>query len=157
MDSRIYLLQVNLLNSGYPPLLLPRQRFILHLAFSNRTYDLDTAFAIMCSANYLQVQPLYVEIQARIVVEMMHGLFYAFLEFTEYERITGGKWGNSCRCRQFARRASRVLQFSVHPDMQNVYFDRGTRRALVGYLDRDGLRVNMQSCLRRRVMGFYRV
>ena len=91
MDSRIYLHQENLLNSGYPPRLLPRQRFILHLAFSNRTYDLDTAFAIMCSENYLQIQPLYDEIQARIVVEMMHGLFHAFLEFTEYERITGGK------------------------------------------------------------------
>ena len=45
----------------------------------------------MFSANYLQIQPLYDEIQARIVVEMMHGLFHAFLEFTEYERITGGK------------------------------------------------------------------
>ena len=95
------------------------------LAFSNGTYDLDAAFAIMCSANYLQIQPLYDEIQARIVVEMMHGLFHAFLEFTEYERITGGKWGNGCRCRQCARRAPRVLQFSVRPDVQNVYHDRG--------------------------------
>ena len=60
----------------------------------------------MCSANYLQIQPLYDEIQARIVVEMMmHRLFHAFLEFTEYERITGGKWGSGCRCRQCARRA----------------------------------------------------
>ena len=82
--------------------------------------------------NYLQVQPLYVEIQARIVVEMMHGLFHAFLEFTEYERVTGGKWGNGCRCRQYAWRARRVLQFSVRLDVQNVYLDRGARRALVG-------------------------
>ena len=86
----------------------------------------------MCSANYLQIQPLYDEIQSRIVVEMMHGLFHAFLEFTEYERITGGKWGNGCRCRQCARRAPRVLQFSVRPDVQNVYLDRGARRALIG-------------------------
>ena len=40
--------------------------------------------------------------------------------------------GNSCRCRQCARRAPRVLQFSVRPDVQNVYLDRGARRALVG-------------------------
>ena len=85
----------------------------------------------MCSANYLQIQPLYDEIQAQIVVEMIHGLFHAFLEFTEYERITDGKWGNGCRCRQCARRAPRVLQFSVFPDVQNVYLDRGARRALV--------------------------
>ena len=85
----------------------------------------------MSSANYLRIQPLYDEIQTRIVVEMMHGLFHAFLEFTEYERITGGKRGNGCRCRQCARRAPRVLQFSVRPDVQNVYLDRGARRALV--------------------------
>ncbi|PAV14711.1 hypothetical protein PNOK_0978900 [Pyrrhoderma noxium] len=121
-----------------PPFTAPALHFTLGflytgtLAFSNRTYDLDTAFAIMSSANYLQIQPLYDEIQARIVVEMMHGLFHAFLEFTEYERITGGKWGNGCRCRQCARRAPRVLQFSVRPDVQNVYLDRGARRALVG-------------------------
>ncbi|PAV14716.1 hypothetical protein PNOK_0979400 [Pyrrhoderma noxium] len=121
-----------------PPFTAPALHFTLGflytgtLAFSNRTYDLDTAFAIMSSANYLQIQPLYDEIQARIVVEMMHGLFHAFLEFTEYERITGGKWGNGCRCRQCARRAPRVLQFSVRPDVQNVYLDRGARRVLVG-------------------------
>ncbi|PAV14653.1 hypothetical protein PNOK_0973100 [Pyrrhoderma noxium] len=63
---------------------------------------------------------------------MMHGLFHAFLEFTEYERITGGKWGNSCRCCQCARRAPRVFQLSVRPDVQNVSLDRGARRALVG-------------------------
>ncbi|PAV14656.1 hypothetical protein PNOK_0973400 [Pyrrhoderma noxium] len=63
---------------------------------------------------------------------MMHGLFHAFLEFTKYERITGGKWGNGCRCRQCARRAPRVFQFSVRPDVQNVYLDRGARRALIG-------------------------
>jgi len=48
----------------------------------------------MCSATYLALDALYDEIQAR-VQEMMHGLFNAFLEFTEYERITGRKWGTS--------------------------------------------------------------
>ena len=50
-----------------PPFTAPALHFTLGflytgtLAFSNRTYDLDTAFAIMSSANYLQIQPLYGE------------------------------------------------------------------------------------------------
>lgn len=103
------------------------------LIFSNRSYDLDTAFAIMRSATYLSLQTLYDEIQARIVQEMMHGLFHAFLEFSEYERLTGGRWGTGgCRCRQCARRAPRVLQFAMAEDVKNQHLDRGARRALVG-------------------------
>ncbi|KAG7448416.1 uncharacterized protein BT62DRAFT_964788 [Guyanagaster necrorhizus] len=103
------------------------------LVFSHRSYDLDTAFHILRSATYLSLQTLYDEIQARIVQEMMHGLFHAFLEFSEYERITGGKWGTGgCRCRQCARRAPRVLEFALSDDVKNAHLDRGARRALVG-------------------------
>ncbi|TBU54025.1 hypothetical protein BD310DRAFT_961704 [Dichomitus squalens] len=103
------------------------------LIFSHRTFDLDTAFHIMRSATYLGLDTLYDEIQARIVQEMMHGLFHAFLEFSEYEAITGGKWGTGgCRCRQCARRAPRVLEFSVSEDVKNPHLERGARRALVG-------------------------
>ncbi|EIN08687.1 hypothetical protein PUNSTDRAFT_144164 [Punctularia strigosozonata HHB-11173 SS5] len=103
------------------------------LIFSHRTYDLDTAFHILLSALYLQLDALHDEIQARIVQEMMHGLFHAFLEFSEYERVTGGKWGvGGCRCRQCARRAPRVLEFAVRDDVGNKYLERGARRALVG-------------------------
>ncbi|KAI0691364.1 hypothetical protein C8T65DRAFT_745488 [Cerioporus squamosus] len=103
------------------------------LVFSHRTFDLDTAFHIMRSATYLSLDTLYDEIQARIVQEMMHGLFHAFLEFSEYEAITGGKWGTGgCRCRQCARRAPRVLEFSVLDDVKNPHLERGARRALVG-------------------------
>ncbi|KAF8908755.1 hypothetical protein CPB85DRAFT_1308603 [Mucidula mucida] len=103
------------------------------LIFSHRSYDLDTAFHIMRSATYLSLQTLYDEIQARIVQEMMHGLFHAFLEFSEYERLTGGKWGTGgCRCRQCARRAPRVLEFALSDDVKNAHLDRGARRALVG-------------------------
>lgn len=122
-----------------PPFTPPALHFTLGflytgtLNFSNRTYDLDTAFAILCSANYLQLQSLHDEIQARLVVEMLHGLFHAFLEFSEYEHITGGKWGTGgCKCRQCARRAPRTLEFAMRPDVKNVYLDRGARRALVG-------------------------
>ncbi|KAL5496017.1 hypothetical protein ACEPAH_3110 [Sanghuangporus vaninii] len=122
-----------------PPFTAPAFHFTLGylytgtLSFSNRTYDLDTAFAMLCSANYLQLQALYDEVQARLVQEMLHGLFHAFLEFAEYERITGGRWGTGgCRCRQCARRAPRTLIFAVRPDVQNTYLERGARRALVG-------------------------
>jgi hypothetical protein len=103
------------------------------LAFSHRTYDLDTAFAILKSAAYLSLDGLVAEIQARIVYEMLHGLFHASLEFNEYERITGSKWGiGGCRCRQCARRAPRVLEFALEDDVKNTYLERGARRALVG-------------------------
>jgi len=103
------------------------------LVFSHRTYDLDTAFHIMKSATFLSIQSLYDEIQARVVQEMMHGLYHAFLEFSEYERITGGKWGSGgCRCRQCARRAPRVLEFAIAEDVKNQHLERGARRALVG-------------------------
>ncbi|GJE85692.1 BTB/POZ and CAP-Gly domain-containing protein [Phanerochaete sordida] len=103
------------------------------LVFSHRTFDLDTSFHIMRSATYLGLDSLYDEIQARIVQEMMHGLFHAFLEFSEYESITGGKWGTGgCRCRQCARRAPRVLEFSLLDDVKNPHLERGARRALVG-------------------------
>jgi hypothetical protein len=76
---------------------------------------------------------LVAEIQARIVYEMLHGLFHASLEFNEYERITGSKWGTGgCRCRQCARRAPRVLEFALADDVKNTYLERGARRALVG-------------------------
>lgn len=103
------------------------------LIFSHRTFDLDTGFHIMRSAAYLSLDTLYDEIQARIVQEMMHGLFHAFLEFSEYESITGGKWGSGgCRCRQCARRAPRVLEFALMEDVKNTHLERGARRALVG-------------------------
>ncbi|KAG1716805.1 hypothetical protein ID866_327 [Astraeus odoratus] len=103
------------------------------LHFSHRTYDLDTAFAILRASLYLTLPALTTEIQSRIVYEMLHGLFHAFLEFNAYESITGAKWGTGgCRCRQCARRVPRVLEFAVAEDVQNKYLERGARRALVG-------------------------
>lgn len=103
------------------------------LVFSHRSYDLDTAFHIMRSATYLSLQTLYDEIQARIVQEMMHGLFHAFLPFPEYERLNAGVWGTGgCRCRQCARRAPRVLEFALKDDVKNGLLEGGARRALVG-------------------------
>jgi hypothetical protein len=103
------------------------------LVFSHRSYDLSTAFAILKAALYLSLSSLHDEIQARIAHEMLHGLFHAFLPFQEYERVTSSKWGTGgCRCRQCARRAPRVLEFSLEEDVKNTHLERGARRALVG-------------------------
>ena len=103
------------------------------LIFSHRSYDLSTAFAILRAAIYLSLTSLEDEIQARIVQEMLHGLFHAFIPFEEYERLTSGKWGTGgCRCRQCARRVPRVLEFALADDVKNQHLERGSRRALVG-------------------------
>lgn len=122
-----------------PPFTPPSLHFTLGfiytgtLVFSHRTYDLATAFAILKAALYLSLPSLHDEIQARIAHEMLHGLFHAFLPFQEYERLTQSKWGSGgCRCRQCARRAPRVLEFSLEEDVKNTHLERGARRALVG-------------------------
>ena len=103
------------------------------LIFSHRSYDLSTAFAILRAALYLSLDSLHDEIQARIVQEMLHGLYHAFIPFDEYERLTNGKWGTGgCRCRQCARRVPRVLEFALADDVQNRHLESGSRRALVG-------------------------
>ena len=122
-----------------PPFTPPSLHFVLGfiytgtLMFSTHTYNLDTAFHIMRSATYISLTGLYDEIQARIVQDMMHGLFHAYVDFAEYERITGRKWGVSgCWCGQCARRMPRVLDFSLLDDVNNDLLRRGARRGLVG-------------------------
>ncbi|KAJ4490325.1 hypothetical protein J3R30DRAFT_3278147 [Lentinula aciculospora] len=109
------------------------------LAFSHRTYDLTTALHIYLSSlpAHLHLSRLLDEIRGRIVMELCHGLFHAFLEFPEYEALIKGRWGGNtggCRCRQCARRAPRILEFAVRPEVNDPYLDRGARRALVGLL-----------------------
>jgi hypothetical protein len=77
------------------------------LSFSHGSYDTTNPFRILLFATYLDLQSLYDEIQVRIVQEMCHGLFHDFLEFSEYENLTGGKWGtpvNHCFSGAAARR-----------------------------------------------------
>ena len=102
------------------------------LAFSARTYDLNSAFHVMRSAIFLSLPSLYDETQARIVEKMMHGLCHAFLECSEYDLVTGGKWGTGgCKCRQCVRRLPRVLGFAIAEDVKNQYLERGAIRALI--------------------------
>lgn len=103
------------------------------LNFSHRTFDLDTAFAIVRSAAFLLLATMRDEIEAYIVEEMMHGLFHAYLTFEEYEKITAGKWGvGGCKCRQCQRRMPRILDFALSPDVSSRVLEKGARRALVG-------------------------
>ncbi|KAG8945011.1 hypothetical protein FRC04_001266 [Tulasnella sp. 424] len=103
------------------------------LSFSHRTFDLTTAFHIYRAALYLQLDSLQREIQARIVEEMSHGLFHAFLPFDQYEKITAGRWGvGGCKCKQCQRRAPRVLEFAMAPDVNDPILTRGAQRALSG-------------------------
>lgn len=103
------------------------------LYFSHRTFDLTTALHIYRSASYLLLDSLRVEVEARVVEEMLHGLFHAYLPFEEYEKITGGRWGvGGCKCKSCVRRIPRVLEFATAEDVKNVILDRGARRALVG-------------------------
>lgn len=109
------------------------------LAFSHRTYDLTTAFHIYLSSlpPHLNLPHLLNEIRARIVYELCHGLFHAYLDFPSYEALIKGRWAlGGCRCRQCARRAPRVLEFATGSDIPggDKYLDRGARRALVGLL-----------------------
>ncbi|KAG9104873.1 hypothetical protein FRC06_006698 [Ceratobasidium sp. 370] len=103
------------------------------MAFSHRNWDLDTAFHIIRSAKYLQLDTLDAEARARIIMEMMHGLFHAYLPFDEYERVIEGKWGTGgCKCKQCQRRAPRVLEFALGDDIRDNVLERGAQRALVG-------------------------
>ncbi|KAG9095453.1 hypothetical protein FS749_010413 [Ceratobasidium sp. UAMH 11750] len=103
------------------------------MAFSHRNWDLDTAFHIIRSAKYLQLDTLDTEARARIIEEMMHGLFHAYLPFDEYERVIEGKWGTGgCKCKQCQRRAPRVLEFALGDDIRDNVLERGAQRALVG-------------------------
>ncbi|PPQ99852.1 hypothetical protein CVT24_009603 [Panaeolus cyanescens] len=104
------------------------------LIFSHRTWDLATAFDIMRAAMFLSLPELFDEIQARIVQEMLHGLFHAFVTFSDYEQLTAKKWGvGGCRCRMCARRVPRVLMFALEEDVKNQILERGARRAAVGH------------------------
>jgi hypothetical protein len=85
-----------------------------HLDFSNRTFDLLTAFQIHRAAAYLQLDTLISEIEARIVHDFCHGL----------DR-------NKCHCRRCAARVPRVWRFAAAPDVGAVALAAKARRWVV--------------------------
>lgn len=85
-----------------------------HLDFSNRTFDLQTAFQIHRAGTYLQLDSLVAEIEARIVHDFCHGL----------------DW-NKCHCRRCNVRAARVWRFALAPDTASLDLARRARRYLL--------------------------
>ncbi|KDR68162.1 hypothetical protein GALMADRAFT_146645 [Galerina marginata CBS 339.88] len=106
------------------------------LRFSHRGFDLVTALSIFSGSLYLQLPALQELILAEITVEMLHGMYHAFLPDPEYSSLVSGNWTTAvnlgCLCRICARRVPRVLQFALEEGNNNDLLERGARRALVG-------------------------
>lgn len=85
-----------------------------HLDFSNRTFDLPTAFQIHRAAAYLQLDTLIREIEARIVHDFCHGL----------------EW-DKCHCRKCPLRAARVWKFASAEDIGAVELAKKARKFVV--------------------------
>jgi len=85
-----------------------------HLDFSNRTFDLLTAFQIHRAAAYLQLETLIQEVEARIVHDFCHGLDF-----------------NKCHCRRCPARAARVWRFASSSDVGAVVLGQRARSYLV--------------------------
>lgn len=110
---------------------------VLQFPLTQFTSDYSTTLALYRVSQYLQVPSLKALIVAHIIADMLHGCFSASLTASEYYRLTNGKWKSmlslgGCSCRHCARRAPRILAFSMEPDIQDPILERGTRRALVG-------------------------
>lgn len=85
-----------------------------HLDFSNRSFDLTTAFAIYRAAMYLQLEALVQEIESRVVHDFCHGLDVA-----------------KCKCRRCPLRAARVWRFAAEPDIGAVQLRDQARRYVI--------------------------
>lgn len=85
-----------------------------HLDFSNRSFDLGTAFQIHRAAAYLQLDSLVAEIESRIVWDFCHGLDVA-----------------KCRCKKCTNRAARIWRFVTSPEVSSVELKERTRRYII--------------------------
>ncbi|WWC67649.1 uncharacterized protein I206_101559 [Kwoniella pini CBS 10737] len=85
-----------------------------HLNFSNRTFDLTTAFHIHRAATYLQLDSLVNEIESRIVHDFCHGL----------------EW-DSCRCKKCLARAPRVWKYVLSGDVNALTLEHRAKLFLV--------------------------
>ena len=85
-----------------------------HLDFSNRSFDLMTAFQIYRAATYLQMDPLRAEVESRIVHDFCHGMAWS-----------------KCHCRQCLLRSSRVWLFAIADDIGNIPLAKRARTIVV--------------------------
>ena len=143
------------------PFSLPRRRINLcryagTLAFSNRSYDLQTAFQIHRSATYLQLSSLRSEVESRIIHEMCDSLSLS---------------PSSIPSKLAARRIPRVWRFAAAPDVAAKDLELRTREWMVvhwgeswgkevgevGKRERDGLVKDVLGSLRPdKVVPFVR-
>ena len=85
-----------------------------HLDFSNRTFDLLTAFQIHRAAAYLQIDSLVQEVEARIVHDFCHGL----------------EW-KSCHCPRCPSRVASVWRFAIASDVAAAVMQTRARQYLI--------------------------
>jgi hypothetical protein len=85
-----------------------------HLDFSNRSFDLGTAFQIHRAAAYLQLSSLVAEIESRIVWDFCHGLDVS-----------------RCRCKKCSNRVARIWRFVTGPEVSSIELKERTRRYMV--------------------------
>nr|XP_018265781.1 uncharacterized protein I303_02155 [Kwoniella dejecticola CBS 10117]OBR87939.1 hypothetical protein I303_02155 [Kwoniella dejecticola CBS 10117] len=84
------------------------------LDFSNRSFDLTTAFHIHRAAAYLQLDSLVNEIESRIVHDFCHGL----------------EW-DSCRCKKCLVRAPRIWKYALSSDVNALTLEHRAKLFLV--------------------------
>ncbi len=101
-----------------------------NLGFSNRSFDLSTAFAIYRSANFLEVQSLEQEIQARIVWDFCHGIAWNAQPVPD-KAAAWQTLSRSCRCKRCLKRIPRVWRFATAPDVQLAALTQRARRYMI--------------------------
>ncbi|WWC87196.1 uncharacterized protein L201_002082 [Kwoniella dendrophila CBS 6074] len=92
-----------------------------HLDFSNRTFDLSTAFHIHRAATYLQLDSLIDEIESRIIFDFCHGLNYN----------NNNNNNNKCKCKKCLIRSQRVWRFSILPEVNSIKLKKFSQKFLV--------------------------
>lgn len=93
------------------------------LAFSNHTPDLPTAFSIMKSAMFLEIDTLVTELEALIREDLCHGMTFPL---THRGKKVGG-----CACKKCSKRIPKVLRFAVAPEVQAGSLREDAMRYLV--------------------------
>ncbi|KDR81313.1 hypothetical protein GALMADRAFT_241816 [Galerina marginata CBS 339.88] len=105
------------------------------LKFGKR-FNLATAFSIFRGSLYLELPVLQELILAEITVEMLHGLYHAYLSDPYFSSLVGGKWSMlvklGCECTTCATCLPLVLQFAQEDGIKNDILERGARRGLIG-------------------------
>jgi hypothetical protein len=102
-----------------------------NLAFSNRTFDLSTAFSIRRAALFLEIDVLAAEIDARIVWEFCHGMQWETASVGPTRESSSQATLKACRCKRCTKRIPRVWRFANAPDVRASALANRARRYLI--------------------------